>query len=207
MHINDLDQFTETLTATMDVYGKSVSSMTIQVWWEALKKYDVGAVLTSFSEHIQNPDNGQFAPKPADIVRLIEGSTQDRALEAWAKVDKAMKRVGAFDSVVFDDAVIHLAITDMGGWIKICKVEDKEKPFTAKEFENRYRAHLSKGVTEYPKKLIGTAEASNSEAGYKIDPPILIGNQEKAEQLFIDGNENRSIAVTPYQGLELKRIA
>lgn len=33
---------------------------------------------------------------------------------AWNKVDKAVRQVGAWTSVMFDDALIHRVISDMG---------------------------------------------------------------------------------------------
>lgn len=201
---DDFDKFSGALTAALDVYGKTVSPMVINIWWKALESYDLRAVLHSLSKHIQNPDSGQYVPKPADIIRGIEGSTEDRALDAWAKVDKAVKYVGGYDSVAFDDPIIHLAITDMGGWIKICSGTVDEWPFIAKEFEKRYRNHLSKENKDFPKKLVGKAEMENSEGGYKIEPPVLVGDKTKAAQVFIDGGASSPIPFAPM--LEIKTI-
>jgi hypothetical protein len=52
-------------------------------------------------------------PKPADIVRNLQGTASDRSLIAWGKLLEAMRRVGAYRSVAFDDGAIHAAVEDM----------------------------------------------------------------------------------------------
>jgi hypothetical protein len=38
-------------------------------------------------------------------------------------------QVGAYQSVVFDDPLIHLVLEDLGGWIKICSTLIKDLIF------------------------------------------------------------------------------
>jgi len=65
-----------------------------------------------------------WMPKIADIVRMIDGSTQSAAATAWAKVMRAVGSVGQYQSLAFDDPVIHLAIDETGGWISLCRIEE-----------------------------------------------------------------------------------
>lgn len=207
MRDDDFDQFSEALTAALEVYDKRTSALTIEIWWEALKQYDLSAVLGAFSRHIQNPDKGQFVPKPADIVRLVDGGTEDRALQAWSKVDQAIRTVGPYQTVVFDDAFIHASIRDMGGWIKMCNVGGDEYPFLRNEFVKRYRGIVESKNLEFPEKLIGISEQSNAEAGRKIAPPLLLGNPESAKQIYRSGGANRAISSQKMPKLELKRVS
>jgi len=78
-------------------------------------------------------------PKVADVIKMLQGSTQDSALTAWAKVDKAVRSIGTQMSVAFDDPLIHKVIQDMGGWLGLGQRQEAEWPFVAKEFETRYR--------------------------------------------------------------------
>ena len=72
---------------------------------------DLRAVADALNRHAVNPDNGQFLPKPADIVRLINGNTVDRALVAWSTVERAIRSTGPYQSVVFDSPeIIGLAV-------------------------------------------------------------------------------------------------
>ena len=46
-------------------------------------------------------------PKPADIRRVLGGTTADAAALAWAKVIRAVHAVGAYSTVAFDDPFIE----------------------------------------------------------------------------------------------------
>ena len=115
MQANDFQKFKEGLQGVMSFYRQEVSDFALDVWWSALKIYDLRAISEAFGKHVANPDNGQFPPKPADIVRMLQGSSQDSALVAWSKVDKAVRSIGLYETVVFDDPIIHRVIMDMGG--------------------------------------------------------------------------------------------
>ncbi|MFO0207809.1 MAG: DUF6475 domain-containing protein, partial [Betaproteobacteria bacterium] len=108
------------LSAVAAVYGREITPEVTAIYWAALAPYDLGAVRQAFDRHVRNPDAGQFLPKPADLIRMLGGTTADSAMQAWAKVEKAIRRVGGHESVVFDDALIHRCIDDMGGWVKVC---------------------------------------------------------------------------------------
>jgi hypothetical protein len=88
MQAGDFQGFSEVLEAVLDLYGKPISGMATQVWWEALKPYELPAVRQALSRHVQDPERGQFVPKPADVIRVLTaGLPADRrpgADEAWA---------------------------------------------------------------------------------------------------------------------------
>ena len=170
-------------------YRVDCSPFALSIWWEAMQPYDFMAVKDGFNRHCVNPDNGQFLPKPADIVKLIGGGTQDAALIAWAKVEAACRSVGQYQSVVFDDPIIHCVIRDMGDWVKLCNTDVDELPFRAKEFEQRYRGYKLRGsVGEFPRTLIGIAEGSNKAQGLPADLPVMIGEQQKCLQVYKGGS-------------------
>src|SRR5437870_914018 len=120
MQSRDLGKFTILMAGIGELYGKNISSHLIDIYWQVLKQYELVDVQNAFQSHVQNPDCGQFFPKPADIVRFIEGSGETKALLAWAKVERAIRQLGSYQSVVFDDSLIHIVIEDMGGWVKLC---------------------------------------------------------------------------------------
>ncbi|WBA13874.1 DUF6475 domain-containing protein [Salinivibrio proteolyticus] len=189
---NDRKQFATELTDVLAVYGREASKGVLRVYWEALKHYDLSAVTEALSRHTQNPDNGQFAPKPADLIKLMGGTSNDRALIAWAKVSRAIGAVGGHSSIVFDDALIHAVIHDMGGWPAICRYPESELKFVAREFENRYRTYLFHRPQNYPPKLVGIAEMGNVQAGFPIDPPLTVGKTDACRLVFKGGFEKCS---------------
>lgn len=193
MKERDFDNFTSMLSAIGDMYGKTQSEWSIGIWWGAMQGYDLDAVREALNRHVKNPDNGQFMPKPADVVRMIQGSTADSALHAWAKVDKAIRHVGTYRDVVFDDALIHRVIHDMGGWVGLGTKNENEWPFVAKEFENRYRGYKARAdVPEYPPRLTGISNMHNSKGGFGNEHPMLIGNVNMANKVM-DGGTDRPL--------------
>lgn len=188
MQVDDFQKFHDGIAGVMGFYGKSLSRFALDVWWTALKSYELPAIIDAFNRHLANPDAGQFAPKPADIIRMLQGSTQDSALRAWAKVDRAVRSVGTYCDVVFDDALIHRVIQDMGGWIGLGTKSEAEWPFVAKEFENRYRGFRSRNERpSYAPVLIGIATAHNEPKGFESGKPVLIGNRQLAQRVLQEG--------------------
>lgn len=182
---NDDIRFAEIMTGLAEMYGKEISDGAMGLWFEALAHYDIDAISSAASAHVSSPDNGQFMPKPADIIKMIGGTSKDSAFLAWSKVDKAVQRVGNHKSVVFDDPLIHAVISDMGGWISFGEKDGDEWPFVGNEFKSRYQGYKSRGeVPEYNGKLIGLSEANNRTAGFEIAPPVLIGDAVLAKRVL-----------------------
>jgi hypothetical protein len=179
-------------------YGKDFSEFAGRVWWEAMKPYDLPAVADALNRHCVNPDSGQFAPKPADVVKMLSGSSQDGALVAWSKVDRAVRSVGTYASVVFDDPVIHRVVTDMGGWVPLGQKDEGEWPFVRNEFVNRYRGYRMRNeIPEYLPVLIGIAQASNQRMGFDSAPPLLLGDATVARAVLEGGSDKPLLSVTP----------
>lgn len=190
MRTDDREALTAMLAKVMSIYGKQITTGFVDVYFDALAAYDLDSVRRGLNAHVQNPDSGQFPPKPADIVKLIDGTSQDQGMQAWSIVDKAVRMVGPYQSVVFDDPIIHRTLDDMGGWIKLCNTGSEEDyKFQGLEFARRYRAYvISGGVgADYPRYLIGVSECENGARGLKSSPPMLIGNQESCQRVLLAG--------------------
>lgn len=197
MRNEDREALTAMLAKVMSVYGKQITTGFVDVFFDALANYDLESVRRGLSAHVQNPDSGQFPPKPADIVRLIDGTSADQGMQAWSRLDKAVRRVGPYQSVVFDDPIIHRVLDDMGGWIKLCNVgREEDYKFQGLEFARRYRAYVIAGGvgSEYPRHLIGITEAENRNGGFVncLPPPVLIGNQAVCLEVLKAGTDNVS---------------
>jgi len=191
----DYEAFIILLDSTAQLYGKAaLSHNVIALWWESLKDYDLIDIRQGFSRHVQNPDIGQFMPKPADVVRMIGGTTQDSALQAWSNVNRAVRTIGPHQSVIFDDPIIHAVIADMEGWVALGNKSEKDWPFVAREFENRYRAYRTAGhIESYPQVLIGISHMQNETLGFHSPEPVLIGDPDQAMQTRRFGYETRTV--------------
>ncbi len=194
----DFNDFSVLMKSVADYFGKTMTTGVIGIYWQGLRDLEIGELRAALNAHVQNPDVGQFMPKIADIRKMIGGTTQDSALVAWSKVDRAIRHVGTYADVVFDDPIIHRVIRDMGGWIPLGAKREDEWPFVAKEFETRYRGYRMRGeVPAYEPVMIGVAGASNRKAGFAIDPPRLIGDVTKCHRVRSGGTDRPLLEITP----------
>jgi len=207
MKHTDRTKLIEVLTGVHDFYGRDLSKFAIAVWEQACDSFDVEQVTKALSAHLMDPERGQFMPKPADIVRQIQGTHGDRSLIAWGKVLDSLQRVGAYASVCFDDGVIHAVIEDMGGWVKLCRSKTDDLGYLQKRFCDAYKAYSQRGDVRYPAKLVGEHEMENSLRGYTTAPPMLIGNPDKAARVLQNGSAGGKVQLTNAADfLDIKRI-
>jgi hypothetical protein len=198
MQSRDRLAFAEVMHAVHALYRVDLSEAVLGIWWEAMRSYDLAEVQHALNRHAMNPDNGQYLPKPADVVRLLQGSTLDVAHLAWTKLMRAVSRAGAYQSVVFDDPLMHAVVSDMGGWPELCRKRVEEIPFAEREFVERYRGYRVRGgATRYPSYLPGLAEQHNAAAGLPVAPPVLLGDAARARAVLSAGADSMALAVTP----------
>ena len=186
MQTDDAPKFTAILACMGELYDKSVSKTLTSIYWQALQQFELEDVKQAFKAHINNPDCGRFFPKPADIVRFISGTGETRALLAWTKVAKAIANIGSYQSVIFDDPLIHNVLDDMGGWINICSITEDKMPYRANEFQKRYMGYVNKPPCHYSKSLCGISERDNSSAGFLVEPALLLGDPLKSKSVLAE---------------------
>jgi hypothetical protein len=188
MEADDVKEFTLMMMGIGEIYRSTISKFLTDIYWKSLKHFEWQDVERAFNAHIHNPDCGQFFPKPADIVRFIEGSGETRALQAWSKIEQAIQQIGGYQSVVFDDPFIHAVLENMGGWTKLCSVSFDELPFRCNEFQKRYLGFVQKKPERHPKHLAGIIELENSKNNFPIPAPLLLGDLKKTETVMRLGN-------------------
>jgi len=199
MRPDQKSDFGELVTNVMAYYSKDATTFLLDVFWAGLSRFDFDDVRRAFDLHAQDPDHGQFAPKVADVVRVLEGSTQTQGMRAWSKVERALRTVGQYRSVVFDDALIHAVVAGMGGWCALCRCPVEELPFRAREFERSYAGYRQRRETPpYPSRLIGLCESENSARGYgdRTARPVLIGDPARA-RLVMEQAQGDAAAALP----------
>jgi hypothetical protein len=188
MRASEFQDFRELLANALSFYRQDVTPFMLDVWWQACQGFELGQVRKAMTTHAMDPERGQFQPKPADIVRQLQGTHTDRSLMAWGKVYEAMARVGAYSTVAFDDPCIHLAIEDMGGWPKLCRSTSDELPFVQKRFCDTYKAYSGRqDRPKHPPMLLGAHDAENARRGYRSQQPALIGSPATAQAVIQSG--------------------
>jgi hypothetical protein len=93
MRDQDRKAFAEALTAAAEVYGKGVSEAAAEVWFVALREVSIEQFRAAMMAHMRDPEGGQFMPKPADVIRQIQGAAKrdgrPAADEAFAMLPKS----------------------------------------------------------------------------------------------------------------------
>lgn len=197
---NDREEFARVWAAAWTMYGKEATAQVIAMVFNALASYSIEDVRRGLSAHMSNPDSGQYAPKPADVIKHISGNSQSASGEAWAKVDRAIRCVGPWRSVVFDDPKIHAAIERLGGWQRVANTEGGEYPFLEHKFKALYQGFTVQLPETYPRKLIGVSEQENGhkgafERGRVSDETVLIGDADKAKHVYSGGGDMGVVAI------------
>lgn len=80
-------EFAELVKSSMMIYQQEITTDLLKIWWNCLIGHDLKTVKDAFGRHIQDTKSGKFAPKPADIIAMIELFKPDGRLgadEAWA---------------------------------------------------------------------------------------------------------------------------
>ncbi|MFD0669699.1 DUF6475 domain-containing protein [Ramlibacter sp. MAHUQ-53] len=182
------------LTDALAFYGKDASPFALSVWWQACEPFAFEQVAKAITAHAMDPERGQFAPKPADVVRQLAGTATDRAMLAWGKAHSAMGSVGAYSDVVFDDPAIHAVIEDLGGWPKVCRWPVDELSYLQHRFCESYRAYAGRGTFEYPKRLPGdrSADAEYEKRGLPAPAPAVVGDTAKARLVYQGGGGGKA---------------
>lgn len=128
-------------------------------------------------------------------------------MRQWAVVERSIRRLGGYASIVFDDSNIMRVLYDMGGWERICASKEHELPFVAKEFAARYRGYaMQGGAKEFPNKLAGSFERENAMNGLPVEAPILIGDPEKAKKVFALGGTTALVQMQRMDELTTKLL-
>lgn len=155
-------KFKEYMTLLGEKYEKDISPLTTKMIWHVLKPFDDSHCERAFRHVFAH---GRFFKDILpDLLERLEGSQKDITTEAWLKVDRAVKLRGNYDSVCFDDPVIHSVIEAMGGWENFALCDQSEWKWKRKEFEGLYPLMARK--TDHPTYLPGKIERENLSNGF-----------------------------------------
>ena len=149
----------------------------LNTMFEELAAYELEDIRSAVVAHVRTE---KFFPALADIIRRIEGSPEDRAMVAWANVMKAIAKTGYYDSVRFPSPAYHYAIEQMGGWMHLTQMLEKDGPWRAKEFMRWFAIGEQKaswgredGRIKVPAYLRGFFEIDNGSRGFPEGIPAI----------------------------------
>jgi len=175
----DYKKFANIMGGMAMAFQKEVAKQTIEIYFRFLKDLPIEKIEKSVSELIYLKKISTL-PTIGEIRGIIEGSAEDKALEAW---HKAINNVDYYISVSFDDPIIHSVIEmEFGGWEKFCNLCVKDEIWDKRRFIQAYLLYAKRG--EHPKYLPGFFERENKLHGYNYDEGIKqIGGSKKIKRL------------------------
>ncbi len=182
--MKDKKKFAEYMTLLGELFDKEISPLLRDTYWKVLDGFDDVECERAFQETIKTC---KFFPKPVELLEVINGTEADKAVEAWAKVDKAMREIGNYDSVDFGDRKIHKCIEMLGGWDYLGTLTESDWKWKRKEFESLYHGIKSEDGPDY---IPGLAEKNNALLGrvelkgYELPAPEKAGAPGKSLQLI-----------------------
>lgn len=198
MKQSDFPAFSELLTSVMAYYRQDASKFTLGLFWSACQPFDLEQVSKALNAHAIDAERGVYAPKVADIVRVLSGTTTDRAALAWGKVLGSLSSVGAYSDVVFDDPAIHAAVEDCGGWVKMCRSQTEELSYLQHRFCQSHKAYTGRGQFEYQRRLMGDRSPDHEfeKRGIPLPRPAVVGDVNLARQVYRGGNVGGKTAIS-----------
>ncbi|NCD35382.1 MAG: hypothetical protein EOL87_18495, partial [Spartobacteria bacterium] len=146
----DVVRFASSLTAMAALYDKEPASQVVEIYFRALEKFTIDEVEQGISKACSTL---KFFPKPVELIDCITGGTgnlADKAMVEACRVLEAIKNIGTYTSVCFDDPVTQAVIVQQfGGWAKFGDMlVDSEKWFI-KDFSSGYQAFARQNVRHY----------------------------------------------------------
>lgn len=148
-----------------EVYDKQLTDAAQSIWASAMKEFSGDQIMSAIEAHMKDPGEGRFAPKPASIIGKITGtskqlqiSQENKALEAWDLILKAIRERGAYRPLQIDDKHAMAAIQSIGGWVGLCHTPSDKMEWRRKEFLSAYSNFNA--VENLPKSLAGIGQKS-----------------------------------------------
>lgn len=157
----------------MAVYGHKLTQEVYSVYESMLSlkmsNEEFSRAVQSIMETFKPTSQVKF-PLIPDFLSSIGKAGTPRAKQAINDLKFAVRRFGRYESVNFGDSKLHQTVTFYGGWIEICKWDDKEWGMREKSFIDTYSS-----MQDNPKynHLAGIHEANNS-GRYNVDVPQLV---------------------------------
>lgn len=169
---NDRSAFAKIMMTLAEVYDKKLTDQFIKLYMAALVQYSIDEIESAAAQIIRTKTFHKF-PLPAEFIEILEPpeKIETTAILSLDTVFEAMERYGAYQSIAFDDPIIHAVITYLGGWEKVCLsrrqcTTETTDRFWRKEFCELYRAFRNSDLSGVPDYLPGTYERQNTQSGY-----------------------------------------
>lgn len=174
-------RFVQAILAMAATFRTEPSEPLYQGYWMGLSDLPLEAVEQAIATALRT---SEFLPTVARIRELAGVRAPDpaeRSTKAWATVMDCMGRLDYYDSVSFDDPVVHATIRALGGWMRFWeRLEGEGREWLGKEFTKGYQHLMATGFSDSAAGyLAGYFEVTNNkpqkvtQVSTGLPPPIL----------------------------------
>jgi Domain of unknown function (DUF6475) len=203
MEDTDKKRFAELMAGLAQTFATDISQQDLENYWRLLRGHPLEQIEQAIIGYCTSPEGHRFMPKPGELISAVHGKQNEQSLLAWVKVTKGIRQAGASKTVIFDDPVIHAVVADLGGWIRLCRLTERELNFQQREFERLYACYRLRPLKKYPRQLTGIPDTANAAAGYEwSQKPVLLGDPIQAALVYKNGTNHR----LPSQTLSVQQI-
>jgi hypothetical protein len=169
MNNDDKKKFAEIMVTTGEMFDKKITKSLMQTYFTVLSEHSIELVSKAFQSHLTDPEQGMFFPKPANIIKFINGTSKqneqaldDKSELAWHVIEGEIRRIGSHTSLRMEDRQALAAVKAIGGWKKICGLTISELTWAHKEFVAAYKNYERTDVNLLPDKLPGRIHLENN---------------------------------------------
>lgn len=184
-----LEKMWELLVPLGELYDKEITQTLAGIYHVAFRGYEEAAIRDAMSRHVLR---SKWFPKISELRELIEGSTEGRCAEAWHCLVRTMERVGAYQSVQFEDPAIHAVVRTWGGWSSVCQITEEELRYRQGDFRRLYQRAVEQGL-DGDGHLPGIVEAENRAKGYLDEVPAPVRVGMRAGELLVGNHERKTL--------------
>jgi len=175
----DDKRFRKNLSGMGELFGREITDTLASLYWRLFSDWTD----SQFEAACQAAANRlKFFPKPAELRELVGGDQEAQALEAWETLHNAIKRIGNWQSVQFEDSRITRVVESMGGWQAVCLWETKDLSYRRHEFLRTYQALKDGGPL---RAMAGLIEQENVGRGRLefVPQPVQVGGDNGRKQI------------------------
>lgn len=184
----DASRFASSLTAMAALYGQEPIPQVVEIYFRSLEKFTIDEVEQGISKACSTL---KFFPKPVELIECITGGSgnlADRAMIEACRVLEAVKSIGTYSTVCFDDPITQAVIVQQfGGWAKFAEMREENEKWFVKDFTAGYQAFARQNVRHYGA-LPGISHGQNALTGReREEKPVYIGDVQKARAIHAQG--------------------
>ena len=140
MNKSDFIEFKKGMMMLAEVYRVEVNQSQMSIYWDALAVLSIDELLLSIRKHISDTDQGQWFPKPANLLKQVHGN---EAQNAWAALCDELNRGG---TDIGPKTI--LTIATVGGLYSVRRMTTYQLSHYRQQFVANYCADLADRPTQ-----------------------------------------------------------